>query len=34
MKNISKWILISLLLVGTYSVANAIQSPNIEEQKV
>ncbi len=33
MKNISKWILISLLLVGTYSVANAIQSPNIEEQK-
>lgn len=33
MKYISKWILISLLLVGTYSVANAIQSPNIEEQK-
>lgn len=33
MKNISKWILISLLLIGTYSVANAIQSPNIEEQK-
>ncbi len=25
--------MISLLLVGTYSVANAIQSPNIEEQK-
>lgn len=33
MKNISKWILMSLLLIGTYSVANAIQSPNIEEQK-